>query len=157
MLINDYLEIFMIAFTVFTIGIASVKNIHCAIALAFSLCSALLLSSANAAYLHYHMMIFCAAICFIEVKGKKLVLLNQSKNEVNYAVAYVYLIRMLFGLWAIMGLISWELAWVMSSFILLSLQNLLILGGAFSGSSKRLNTTLSDSRNFVNGAVFYKN
>lgn len=135
----------MIVYTLAAMGFAFFRNLHCFFALGFSLLSARLLTEIGEPHLHYHILFFCSLLCVCELRGFKIRTLDIAANEVNYAVGFLYIVRMVAGAGMSLGLIGVEAAWVVSTSVL-ALQNFLVIAGALDGKRARLNTGLTNFR-----------
>jgi len=145
----------MIIFTAIAILVGFYNKPRCSLALLLSLVCARYLTQVDAIYLHYHIMFFCSLLCIIDfdVKTSKINILNHDEYEINYAVAYLYLGRMLIGALLIYGIIGNEVGWCLS-IACLALQNTLVILGAANGYSRRLNRAISTYRHRALDFVF---
>ena len=142
----------LIILTMFTVSVSIVRNPNCALALLFSLVTARLFSSGGDPHLHFNIMIFFAAICVFDVKNGRFSPLSMVDNEINYAVGYLYMLRMLAGLSCAIGIIGYELTWILSAGML-ALQNVLVLLGVSDGSSRTVNDYITDVRHRAGSLV----
>lgn len=143
----------LILITLFTVCVSLVRNPNCSLALLFSLVTARLFTVGGEPELHYNIMIFFALICIFDVRNGVVTSLEMEENEINYAVGYLYIARMMIGLLLWIGALGSELAWVMSSLVL-ALQNVLILLGVFNGSSRPVNDFITDLRHSAESVAF---
>lgn len=135
----------MIVFTLIAIFISFARNPHCAIALGFSLVSARYLTMIGEPHLHYHILFFCSLLCVCELRGFKFRTLDIAANEVNYAVGFLYIVRMVAGAGMSLGLMGVETTWIISTSVL-ALQNFLVIAGALNGTRARVNSSLANFR-----------
>lgn len=143
----------IIVFTIATIVVAAFKNIQCALALAFSLLSARYLTHIGATDWHAHAMFFSAFICVVGFKEGKFRFLEIEDSEINYAVSFIYMIRMVIVALLMAGLIGSEVSWI-GSISLLCVQNLLVIGGCVDGYASRINVGITNFRFRVDEMVF---
>lgn len=120
---------------------------------------ALLLSLFSARYFNnqdYHsiVMILCAVICLIDINGKESLTLKQEGNEINYALCYLYCLRVIVDIPKIAGITGLEASWFISM-LLLGFQ-LFLAFGAGVGHGKGLNTYLSKCRSNFNAFIFQR-
>ena len=132
---------------------ASYKNIQCAIAVAVSLLSAKYLTAIGADELHVHALFICAAISITSFNGYKFTALDIRQNEINYAVSFLYVVRMIVGILFIIGLYGAEVMWLLSIFFLI-VQLIVILGGCIDGISNRISDILCALRLASNKRIF---
>jgi uncharacterized membrane protein len=135
----------MIVYTLVAIGLAFFRNPHCFLALSFSLLSARLLTEIGQPHLHYHILFFCSLLCVCELRGFKFRTLDIAANEVNYAVGFLYIVRMVAGAGMSLGLMGVEAAWIVSTSVL-ALQNFLVIAGALDGTRARVNAGIANFR-----------
>lgn len=142
----------LILLTAFTILISIVRNPNCALALLFSLVSARFFTAGGDPHLHFNIMIFFAAICIFNVSDGSFEKLSMVDHEINYAVGYLYILRMITGLLCAHEIIGAELALIVSSSMLV-MQNMLVLWGVSDGSSRTVNDSITDFRHSVGSLV----
>tara|TARA_R110000851_G_C12997014_1_gene557936 strand:- start:270 stop:773 length:504 start_codon:yes stop_codon:yes gene_type:complete len=135
----------------FIVGfIAIVKCPSCGMALLFSAGTGLLFSLGDNPqhYLHYNMMIFSAFLCIFHIEDGEIVRLNMVESEVPYAIGYLFLIRMIVGLFGCesVGILDVNTA-LMISMAILALQDVLVLLGVSNGSSRTVNNLITNYRN----------
>lgn len=115
-------------------------------ALVISLFGARYLTHINASEYHFFVMLFCAGICVIGREG----FISIDQNEVNYAVAVIYWLRMLVSSLLIFGWIGSEPMWLIS-IVLLGGQLILIAGDSLNG--KRINDAVGRGRAWINAVL----
>lgn len=129
--------------------IAIVKCPSCGIALLFSAATGVLFSFGDNPqyYLHFNMMIFSAFLCIFHIKDGDIVRLKMVESEVPYAIGYLFLIRMIVGLFGCesIGIIEVNTA-LTTSMVILALQDALILLGVSNGSSRTVNNFIPNYR-----------
>lgn len=135
----------LIMLTVLTILVSMVRNPNCALALLFSLVSARLFTAGGDPHLHFNIMIFFAAICVFNVSDGRFKQLSMIDHEINYAVGYLYILRMIAGWLCARELIGVEITLIVSSSMLV-MQNMLVLWGVSDGSSRTVNDAITDLR-----------
>ncbi|MDB4339638.1 hypothetical protein OAA08_00980 [bacterium] len=113
------------------------SNPSCSIAVIFSLFFGLLLSYLNQQEIHSHMMFFCFFVCVLKTKRNGIGFIDVRNNELIYAIALMYPIRMIIGLVAIKYNINQEIIWFLSTLVLFLQISLLVLG-AENGGTKRV-------------------
>ena len=143
----------LILITIFTVLASIARNPNCSLALLFSLITARIFTAGGDPHLHFNIMIFFAAICVLNVKDGRFEKLSMQENEINYAVGYLYILRMIAGWLCAKGLLGVELTWVISASMLF-MQNLLVLWGVSDGSSRTANEYITDFRHRVGSLVF---
>jgi len=142
--------------TLITIAFSLFKNARCAVALIVSLGAAKYLTYIDADALHVHVLFICSAICITTYEsGSKWFFksLDIEDNEVNYAVSFLYMIRMVVAIGCMVGLYSTVIMWLVSMFFLV-IQLLLILGGCIDGFSIRFNERICHYRIAAHNHVF---
>ena len=143
----------LILLTVFTVLASIARNPNCSLALLFSLVTARLFTAGGDPHLHFNIMIFFAAICIFNVKDGRFEPLVMKDNEVNYAVGYLYILRMIAGFLCARGVLGVEPTWIISSSMLL-IQNLLVLREVLDGRSPSINDTITRLRYRAGSLVF---
>ena len=82
---------------------------------------------------HYPLLMwFCCFICMAGTKPKY--------NELGYAVAFIYMLRMILGQFNGVGFLGSEAVFIASTLLLLPLQLILITGSFCSGYSERISS-----------------
>tara|TARA_R110000850_G_scaffold217626_1_gene343280 strand:- start:264 stop:740 length:477 start_codon:yes stop_codon:yes gene_type:complete len=142
----------LIILTIFTICASIVRNPNCALALLFSLVTARLFTEGGDPHLHFNIMIFFAAICVFDVSNGSFKQLSMADHEINYAVGYLYIIRMIAGLLCAHEIIGKEFTLIVSSSMLV-MQNMLVLWGVSDGSSRTANDSITHFRNSAGALV----
>jgi len=143
-----------IAFSLSILAVATIfiafanKNWRFVLALSLGLVGARLLTD-NQDTMHTHVMFVCACISIWTFKlggfKSNKWLINLEENEVNYVVAFLYVLRMIVGILAMFKLYPVWIMWDISNAILL-LQLLLIIGDSIDAYSRRINDWISHSR-----------
>lgn len=160
---NYIVESIMIIFTLYCIFFAvfknyqsqSYKNYTPALFLFISLVSASYFSHIDRISGHGLIMMLIAYACIFRVKKWRFSCLDIEKNEVLYALSFTYMIRVGAILMYLVGVIGMEFFWVISM-ILLSMQNLLVLGDCFNGYYRINNNRITAVRVKLDALVFSK-
>lgn len=135
----------MILLTCLVAVVCFKSNWQCSVALIVSLLAARGLSYLGVPEWHFNAMFLCAFICIWNFNSGRIGSLDMESNEVNYAVAFIYMVRMLVGGVGSSGLVGLETVWLTSTALLL-LQNLLVLGGCVGGYSRHFNACITRFR-----------
>jgi len=136
----------------FTVCASIVRNPNCALALLFSLVTARLFTAGGDPHLHFNIMIFFAAICVFDVSNGSFKQLSMIDHEINYAVGYLYMLRMVAGWLCAHEIIGAEFTLVVSSSMLV-MQNMLVLWGVSDGSSRTVNDRITHFRHSAGALV----
>lgn len=122
-----------------TIFFALFKNTQLAIAIAVSLLAAKVVTATGTDILHIHALFICAFISIASFNGRKIIPLKVESNEINYAVSFLFMVRMIIELLSPIGLYGTELMWLLT-IVFLVLQLTIILGSCINGS--RINSAI---------------
>ena len=149
------IEVIVALAVVFAAAYSIKSNPTCSIAVIFSLLFAVLLSHVGRQEIHPHMMFFCFFVCVLKTTDNRIKFIDVKGNELIYAIAFIYPIRMIFGLISIKYQISIEITWCVSTLLLLLQISLLVLG-AVNGGTRRVNNLHIDFWNYSNSQLFGK-
>lgn len=131
-------QIYM-AFVALVALIAMLDNWRLSVALLVSLLSAIGLDAVGRPEFHAHAMFLCAMLVISNFTGWRFHYLEIEGNEINYAVAFVYMLRLFVDGLFVLGLIGQDAMWLLSSGLLLTVQIMLTLGGCLGGYTRRIN------------------
>lgn len=144
----------ILALIVFLSALYSIKsNPTCSIAVICCLLFAALLDYIGQQQIHPHMMFFCFFMCVFKTDGKRIIFIDVKENELIYAIALFYPIRMIFGFAATEYQVNTEIAWRVTTLLLLLQVSLLVLG-AVNGGTRRVNDLHIDFWNHTDRQVF---
>ena len=160
---NYIIENIMIFFTASCVLISAIatykssttKDYRPAIFLFLSLVSALYFSSIGRISAHGLVMMVIAYACIFRLKGGWFSSLDIEKNEIFYALSFLYMVRVGVVLLYLSQVIGLEAFWV-SSMLFLSMQNLLVLGGCFNGHRRKNNSRITSFRLKLDSLAFSK-
>jgi hypothetical protein len=154
-MLNFIVECLLILFTLISAGVAvRRKNYRCSIALLLSLACALglLISSSW----HPVVMFLCGCICILKVDKGRIVSLEILQNEVNYAVCFIYMFRILIaGMYSIpISPVLMEVLWILSTVVFLMLQNIIVFFGSINDNPRRFNNNITSFRSSLDDVFF---
>jgi hypothetical protein len=137
------------------VGLSCFKNnAQVSIAILISLASARLLTYLNLEQLHYIGMLLAGFVCVVNPKFSwSKMTLDTKGNEINYAISYLYSIRVIGDGAGIAGFVRVEAVWLFSMAILL-VQLLLAFGDGV-GYGTRINNYLSRFGSRINAFIFH--
>ena len=136
---------------IFAATVAAFKNVRWSLALFISLLGAVTLANSGLKEYHFLAMLPAFFVCIVSFDGGRIGLIPIEKNEVNYLLAILYGLRVIVFTVCIMGLIAFEVAWVISTLVFLVLQIALVIGGAFD-SHGRIDNYIGGVRGGLHGA-----
>lgn len=131
------------AFVVLVALIALIDNWRLSVALMVSLFAYMGLEAIGYPEFHAHVMFCCALLVISNMDGWRFHYLEIEGNEINYAVAFVYMVRLFVDGLFVLGLMGTEVMWFASCAILLPVQILLTLGGCLGGYTRRINRRIN--------------
>ena len=131
------------AFVVLVALVALIDNWRLAVALMVSLSAYMGLKWIGYPEFHAHVMFCCALLVISNLDGWRFHYLEIEGNEINYAVAFVYMVRLFVDGLFVLGIIGFDAMWLASCAVLLPIQILLTLGGCLGGYTRRINRRIN--------------
>lgn len=131
------------AFVALVALVAMLDNWRLSVALLVSLFAAIGLEAVGYPEFHAHVMFCCALLVISNFNGWRFHYLEIEGNEINYAVAFVYMVRLFVDGLFVLGIIGFDAMWLASCAVLLPVQIILTLGGCLGGYTRRINRRIN--------------
>lgn len=154
-MIYTAIEIALIALTAASIAVCAwkSKNLRVSAALLVVLISALAASDCGDFMLLGLALFVGSGLCVVSLNPSDRWMLNIEKSEVNYAIAFIMMLRMPFVILYSVGWCSLSVLWS-SAAIFLLLENLIILEVYANGNAKRVNDRITNLRVRIDELIF---